>query len=317
MKKLSTLLVLLCAVCMSSCLKNDYELPPTAPGIDIYQRATVQNQYVALLTDYAYKLNVILTELKNNPDYTSIEDLEITVGENKVKAIKLLFGDLNVKITEDKSLPGLWKMKFTDNYMTNYKGVLEIHTEGKLLDAMGNWTIKTNTEDPLRIGMVGIECSALTISNTGTPNSWDIRTSSFGVFDAAQNNKEYMSKWNVRLKVTQSSGDQTYKGMQEASYEVSGDANGIPTGFSSDFNFTYDISWESPLKYKYCENAKRHVMYRGQEIVTADHLAMVNPESYPASKVTVTWNELQTCNIIYLVSYNGQTSSNDPSGGGK
>lgn len=314
MKKLSTTFLALCAVVFSSCLDTKIEIPPTAGGAMIYDYAGLQNRCFFYPINYAFRVGVLVAEMEKNPGVTPGE-ITVKVDEKDENLMKLLFPDTNVTATRDSENSQIWNVTDKGDYSGN-GGTFIINTYGKQIGEMGAaWNITLPTENgklkPFVVSNLAIEFSQISIYCTIDNNSWSLSTSELNVYSSGQTDKMGMSKWTPDFNLKQSSGDQTYNSMKVAQFEISGSAQGNPTGFTEESKFKYQIEYSSPLKYKYCTSDyyKRHIIVRGQEIVTADFLPLIDPQNYPSGRVTVTWNESSDCKPYYELHYNGETAS--------
>lgn len=306
---------------LSSCMDNNFEIPPTNGGLIMYNQAVTYNGNALFFADLAFKVNILMEEAGDVNIDKNLKDVEIVIkkavedapGIDASDAVldngfEVLFPTGSTTITRTGADSREWLVDL-DN-VSGYTGTLLVNMGDKSLNEDGAEWIITPGDDlkfsidyavsgdgmNIRVTNSGGGVIGYSISDNGSPYGLKI---SF-------NSVEHTATWSVNYFVEKSDQDCSYLGMKSATYDLTGESNGNTIYYGKrDITYTAGNHFEgTSLKYEYNSSRRAMQQFAGQETVVSFDLKNWDPSTFPDSKVNIIWSKKEGYSF-YELNYNG------------
>ncbi len=294
MKKSLIALLLTLPIALTSCLDgSDSEPSPVAPGISIYNAASVKNQLALLPTDAGIRLAMLLAEADKQGLTENQLDVKIKINDSEVLLREKLFPS-GTAITQDGTK---YTLVFGKD-ASYYEGTVEVETNGfALSDDSAEWTIATSgLKADVNNGFNSVTYTYADGETATISENMGIYGIQLSGIDLSSGSTPLLSGWSGNYTLMTGASSLAYSDCHEKEFKM--------TGMGKDSALSWKVT---NVNYKGVENTLTgqigSIILSGT--VECSLVGSYDSETYPSPNVKVVFsNNGQS----YTITYNGRVS---------
>ena len=292
MKKSLIALLLALPIALTSCLDDSNSEPdPMAPGIAIYNAASVKNQLALLPADAGIRLAMLLAEA-DKQELTE-NRLDVKIAGSDVQLRNKLFPNGTV-ITQEGTK---YTLEFRDDDNNFYEGTVEVETGGTAWsDDNFEWTITTSDlKANVGVGWSSVSCTYSDEGKTVLSNGEGLNIELSNI-TLKSSDQSMLDGWSGSFSLTTGASSWAYSDCHGKEFKINGE--------SRDTELTWKVT---NVNYKGAENTLTGkivgVLLSGT--VDCRLVGSYDTTYYPSPSVRIAFsNNGQS----YTITYNGQIS---------